>query len=136
MDEWRFQYPSTALTRTIKGDKVYAGKFRGEADKLLYELKNQMKFNSLGQHKMTRFFTDGTVITARSVFGQDFVHIDVSVAVQFGLPKCAITLYDLPDVVKPMKWYVDGIQPSEVEGTDYIKTYYRLNTTDCNDCKD
>ena len=134
MDEWRFQYPSTALTRTVKGDGVYAGKFRGEADKLLYQLKNQMQFNALGQLKMTRLFTDGTIITAWSVFGQDFVNVDVTLAVQLGIPECVITLIDLPSVVQPMR-YPGEIKSFEVEGIDYIKTYYTFDTTDCQDCE-
>ena len=132
MDEWRYRYPSTALTRTVKGDRVYAGKFRGEADKLLYQLKNQMQFNALGQLKMTRLFTDGTVITAWSIFGQDFVNVDVTLAVGIE-PKCFITLFDLPTIVQPMQ-YPGEIRPEEVEGVDYIKTYYRFDSIDCPGC--
>jgi hypothetical protein len=149
MKEWQFQYPSTALTRTVKGDKVYASKFRGEADKLLYELKNQMKFNALGQLKMTRYFTDGTIITAWSIFGQDFVNIDTTLA-EVVVPACVIEFINPPEKIPPMKWYAPGQETftkidnawvikdpygnTEVEGVDYLKTYYRLNLTNCVNC--
>jgi hypothetical protein len=151
MKEWQFQYPSTALTRTVKGDKVYASKFRGEADKLLYELKNQMKFNALGQLKMTRYFTDGTIITAWSIFGQDFVNIDTTLAAVAALaPACVIEFINPPEKMPPMKWYAPGQETfikegdawiikdpggsTEVEGMDYLKTYYRLSLTNCTTC--
>jgi hypothetical protein len=148
MKEWQFQYPSTALTRTVKGDKVYAGQFRGEADKLLYQLKNQMKFNALGQLKMTRYFTDGTIITAWSIFGQDFVDIDTTLAEV--VPACIIEFINPPEKMPPMKWYAEGQETftkidnawvikgpdgnTEVEGVDYLKTYYRLKVKDCGGC--
>jgi hypothetical protein len=151
MKEWQFQYPSTALTRTVKGDKVYASQFRGEADKLLYELKNQMKFNALGQLKMTRYFTDGTIITAWSIFGQDFVNIDTTLAAVAALaPACVIEFINPPEKIPPMKWYAPGQEiftkegdvwiikdpegNTEVEGVDYLKTYYRLSLTNCTTC--
>jgi hypothetical protein len=137
MTDWKHQYPSVTLSKKHDGDLVYSDLFRGEANKLLYELKNLMKFRNLGQLKMTRFFTDGTVITARSVFGQDFVNIDVSrsvVGILEGIPTCSITLFNLPESVPPMKWYKDGIHEGEVEGIDYIKTYYRYENQYCTSC--
>lgn len=93
-----------------------------------------MTFRNLGQLKMERRFTDGTVIVAKSVFGHDFINIDVSKAVE-EVPSCSITLVDLPETIQPMK-YPSGIGQEEVEGTDYIKTYYTLEITNCSECKD
>jgi len=61
----------------IIGNQLDALPYRGEATKLLWQLKNGMKFNDIRQGGMTRYFEDGTVITARSVFGQDFLSINV-----------------------------------------------------------
>lgn len=136
-EEWHFQYPSTSVAKTHKGDITYSETFSGDASKLLYELKNLMKFRQLGQLKMVRLFTDGTIITAKSHFGYDSVEIDVSkskvsLAIVPGVT-CTITLLDLPDVIPPMR-YPGEIHEGEVEGIDYIKTYYTLDVTNCTTC--
>ena len=140
MADWKFQYPSTALSRLGSQGDAYAELFRGEANKLLYELKNLMKFRDLGQLKMTRVFTDGTIVTAWSVFGQDFVNIDVSRRViTDGVgavsPSCAITLLDFPTVVQPMK-YPGEIHSGEIEGVDYIRVYYTIDLNQCEGCSE
>lgn len=76
MTDWMKQYPSVWVTRKYDGDKDRAKLFYGEGNKLLYQLKNLMTFRNLGQLKMERSFTDGTVIIAKSVFGHDEVHIN------------------------------------------------------------
>ena len=143
INAWRLQYPSIALTRRLFGNRDLAAQYRGEADKLLYQLKNQMQFQQLGQLKMTRLFVDGTVIIAWSIFGQDFIDTDVrKTIVEVGPdisiiiippPKCSITLFNLPDVVQPMR-YPGEIRFGEVEGTDYIKTYYEVDFSTCSEC--
>ncbi len=128
-----YQYPSVTVSRTVKGDIDYAAKFRGEADKLLYQVKNLMTFQQLGQLSGQRSFSDGTVIKAKSIFGQDYVEIDTTLStVLEDMPPCSITFINLPLAVAPMKWYPDGIHTFpdghvEVEGVDYYKTYYRLD---------
>ena len=131
-----YQYPSTSVTWSNKGDTTLASRYRGDGSKLLYELKNGMKFNRLGMNKMTRIFTDGTVITAMSHFGHDMVQIDVTGTTLAGavLP-CVITLIDLPDAIPPMK-YAGEIHAGEVEGIDYIKTYYIVDKSNCVKCSD
>ena len=140
MADWKFQYPSTALSRLGSQGDAYAELFRGEANKLLYELKNLMKFRNLGQLKMTRVFTDGTIVTAWSVFGQDFVNIDASRrAITDGIgavsPSCAITLLNFPTVVQPMK-YPGEIHGGEIEGVDYIRVYYTIDLNQCEGCSE
>ncbi len=146
-DEWLYQYPSTTVRRTVKGNGD-PRPYYGEGNKLLYQLKNRMSFDQLGQLSMTRFYNNGVVIKAKSVFGQDFIEMYIPVV---GNPFCGITLYDLPEVVPPMMWYAQGSEtftqvgdqwvitnPSgivEVEGVDYIKTYYDAFTTDCDGCQ-
>jgi len=65
-------------------------------------------------------------------------------------PYCNINFINLPEEIPPMKWYAPGQEtwekiddawiikdPNgviEIEGVDYIKTYYTLNITDCNEC--
>ena len=148
-ENWTHNYPSVTLSRPYDQSNAYADLFRGEANKLLYELKNLMKFRNLKQLRMTRFFTDGTVITAMSVFGVDTVNIDISKAITTTVAAeemCTITLLDLPDAVQPMETkqtktgeitdpdlLADEIE-EEVSGTDYIKTYYRLDVSRCRTC--
>jgi len=80
MTDHPYQYPSTSLSRRSNNpDDPSVARYRGEASKLLYELKNLMSFRKLGQLKMTRVFADGTVIVAKSHFGQDSVFINVPV---------------------------------------------------------
>lgn len=70
---FRYQWPSAALNQQFN---TPAGRmFLGEAKNLLRQVKNQMKFAQLGQYQMERRYDDGTVIFARSVFGQDFISI-------------------------------------------------------------
>lgn len=138
-------YPNVATTRTSDGDRDYALSFRGEADKLLYQLKNLMSFRDLTQLRMTRMFTDGTVITAWSFKNeitkvyQDFVNIDVSKSIVVSgvvaQPSCTITLFNLPTIIQPMK-YPGEIHAGEIEGIDYIKTYYTVQSDNCNFCDD
>ena len=148
MDKWRSQYPSVVVTRTETGNHEYANKFLGDSNKLLYELKNLMKFRKLGQLKMTRLFIDGTVITAWSIFGHNFVNIDVSRVQLAGAAAaiegtCTITLIDIPLAVPPMKdplsGFLGGIwrpPDGDVSGVDYIKTYYSFDVKKCPTCKD
>lgn len=145
MDEWRSQFPGVVITRTDKGDRNYAQQFSGDARKLLYELKNLMKFRHLKQLKMTRLFVDGTVITAWSIFGHDFVNIDVSrVQLEEAIEgTCTITLIDIPLAVPPMKdplsGFLGGIWTApegDVFGVDYIKTYYSFDVSKCPTCQD
>jgi hypothetical protein len=99
MDEWMKQYPNTVVTRLVKGDPNYASRFRGEADKLLYQLKNDMQFNKLGRLDMKRFFTDGTIIRAKSIFGHDIVEIDVTgvIAVEAISARPIVGTYDFKE---------------------------------------
>lgn len=136
MEVGRYQYPSVTVSRTLKGNREYAQLFSGEANKLLYELKNLMSFRKLGQLKMTRFFLDGTVITAKSIFGQDFINIDVSQSIVMAIDaisSCTITFLNLPDVVAPMQ-YPNEIHTGEIEGQDYYKTYYTVDISHCPAC--
>lgn len=70
---FRYQWPSVTLSKQFN---TPAGRmFLGEAQNLLRQVKNQMKFSQLGQYQMERRYDDGTVIFARSVFGQDFISV-------------------------------------------------------------
>ena len=151
-NDWIYNYPSTTVRRTVRGDPVYANQFIGEANKLLWQTKNRMKLGGLGQLKATRYFNDGTMITAMSVFGNDFIEI-VAGRKQEISPTCSITFFDLPTVVPPMSGRYstivftvndldilynlndDGSTGSLLEeGYEYIKTYYAFSQTDCPEC--
>ena len=129
-------YPSVWVTRSHIGDREYANLFYGEGNKLLYQLKNQMKPNDLGQLKMTRPFTDGTIITASSVFGHDQIIIDVSkstVLAGLAVPSCSITLFDFPTIVPPMG-DPGEILPDDYVDKDYISTYFMVDISKCKPC--
>ncbi len=137
-DDWMKGYPSVIITRSYVGNREYANLFYGEGTKLLYQLKNQMKFRDLGQLKMPRRFTDGTVIIASSIFGHDQIIIDVSQS-NFTLwggvevSSCVITLIDFPTIVQPM-WYPGEIRDDEIFDIDYIETYYTIDVSQCSVC--
>jgi len=141
VNEWRKQYPSTTVNRRVDGDVNYGAKFRGEGSKLLYELKNHMKLGNQDQLRMTRVFTDGTIVTAWSIFGQDFIKIDTTRVVITDVTKtvedqvCTITFLDFPLYVPPMK-NPGKIETDEVEGVDYFKSYYTIDVSKCSKCND
>ena len=128
---------------------MYCEQFVGEAKNMLYRLKNRMNIAvpKLKTLQDIHLYDDGTTITVRSVFGQDFIEINAGRA---GFPSCSITILDLPLAVPPMKWYAPGEETftkgeggwvitgpdgkTEVEGVDYIKTYYSASTKDCPGC--
>ena len=134
LDTWKLQYPSTAVSWRISGDESYASLYIGTAKNLLYAVKNRMKLGQLGQLSMTRHYPDGTIIQAKSVFGQNVI----TITVQGGI-SCQITLKDVPSEVPPMMWYAPGEEtfdgdtirkPNgelEIEGIDYVKTYYSFS---------
>jgi len=133
----KYQYPSTTVKRKFIGDENIASMYIGEGNKLLYQLKNLMRlsarsnFRKLKQWQMTRLSDNGAIISAKSVFGNDIIEINVEGILN---PSCRITLLNIPESIQPMKWYMDGIQVGEVEGVDYIKTYYTFIVSDCPDC--
>jgi hypothetical protein len=135
VEPWRYQFPSVTVTQTHTGDPNYAARFYGDAMNLLYQLKNQMTFRKLGQLKMVRIFTDGTVITAKSIFGMDFLNIDVSRSRVSGTaePSCTITIVETQNSVPPMR-YPGEIKYGEVEGVDYIKTHFSVDLNNCLSC--
>jgi hypothetical protein len=148
LNQWHFQYPSTAVSWNFSGDPVYCEQFVGEAKNMLYRLKNRMNIAvpKLKTLQDIRHYDGGTVITVRSIFGQDFIEINAG----RGFPSCLIKLLDLPEAIPPMKWYAPGQEtftkgeggweiknPNgmlEVEGVDYIKTYFSWVTRDCPSC--
>lgn len=148
LNQWRYSYPSTTVSWNLSGDPTYCQQFIGEAKNMLYRLKNRMNIAvpKLKSLQDIHHYDGGTVITVRSIFGQDFIEINAG----RGFPSCLIKLLDLPLVIPPMKWYAPGLEtwekvggawiiknPNgvvEVEGVDYIKTYFSWVTRDCLSC--
>ncbi len=138
-----FQYPSVTVRRTFQGDGDYAARFRGEADNLLFKVKSVMAHDRPGLFSGERHFDDGTVIKATSIVPvlgaspMDFIDIDVSrsTVTEEGCT-CSITLINVPTIVQPMRYPEiigegkivtgRGFVPVEIEGTDFIKTYYTV----------
>lgn len=138
IDAWRLQYPSTTVSWSLNGDAAYCNEFLGEAKNMLYHLFNRMNLANpkLKQFQNIRQYNDGTTIIVKSVFGQAFVEINAG---RGGIPSCSVTLFGIPEAVQPMKWYpsdtyIDGIHGGEVEGVDYIKTYYAFSVDNCPNC--
>lgn len=136
MANWHYQFPTVTLSKKVIGDKLYAERFHGDGMLLLAELKNLMTFRKLGQLMMLRKFTDGTQILVKSIFGYDFITIDVSrsVFVTGAIEQsCTITFTFLNGYVQPMR-YPKEVREGEQEGIDYIKTYYRVEKSNCPSC--
>jgi hypothetical protein len=145
-EEWWYQFPSTTVKWDFLGPEDYARRFIGAAENLLYQLKNNMKFNQLGQLRATRHFSDGTIIIAWSHYGQDHLTIIAPEEPKQRFPLCAVTLINVPQKVPPSRWYEDGIHTfpadppehpvpyKEEEGYHYFKTYYAINVIDCPEC--
>ena len=144
-----YQYPSTTVNWKVVPTGANATPYIGDANKLLYQTKNMMKFNSLDQLRSIRVIFGDTGIAAKiiaiSSFGQDFIEIQVPSGVITPIPVCSITLFNVPATIQPMHWYSDGIHDSkwlitnpggtlEVENVDYIKTYYYFASENCSDC--
>ena len=137
LNAWRFQYPTAIVSMRIVGDAVYARQFMGEGKSLLYSVINAMRFNKLGQFQDERRYPDGTIVRAKSVFGQNIVEIDVSkssVAVAVAAT-CTITLIDVSHFVQPMQ-FPGEIHIGEVENLDYLKIYYAVDISNCVNCAD
>jgi len=153
-DEWLYQYPSTTVQWKIVPTGANATPYIGEANKLLYQTKNMMTFNKLDQLRSVRYlFSDMGIVAkiiAASSFGQDFIEIHVPSGVVMLMPSCNIILYNVPESIPPMNWYAPGTETFtkvddvwvinkpdgtlEVEGIDFIKTYYSYGIDDCPDC--
>ena len=133
IDDWRKKTPNTVRTLKIQGDTTYAQHFMGEVDLLIYQTRNRMELGNLKQLRAQRTFNDGTEITVTSIFGHDIVDVDVTRAISVIEVTCSITLFDIPETVVPMK-YPGEIHEGEVEGVDYIKTYYAVDVSRCGDC--
>ncbi len=148
-DEWLYQFPSTTVKWKVVPTGANATPFIGDANKLLYQTKNMMTFNKLDQLRSVRFILGNTgmlaEIIAGSAFGQDFIEIHVPSEVAPLIPSCSITLFNVPESIPPMHWYEDGIHDAEwlianpggeleIEGVDYIKTYYFYSSENCDTC--
>lgn len=135
--EYRTQTPNVVKTVRIQGDHDYGLLFMGEADLLAYQVRNRMKLSNVDQLQGQRIFSDGTRITVNSFFGQDDINIDVSQSTEEEVTQkqCSVTLINLPTAVQPMK-EPGKVAVDEVQGTDYIKTYYTFDVGQCPDCQD
>jgi hypothetical protein len=138
---YRTQFPNVVKTISIIGDQFYGNLFIGEADLLAYQIRNQMKLSGAKQLQGQRIFMDGTQITVNSSFGHDIITINVSQATGEEEPsiiaqkQCNVTFINLPLKVQPMK-EPGKIASGEVQGTDFIKTYYLFDVGQCPDCQD
>jgi hypothetical protein len=132
MADWWYQWPSLTIKWNIQGDENR--RLQSNAMSLLQQLKHRMKLGHLTNLRAVRIFNTGSMIIAKSVFGHDFITIKSLAG--FGDEEvqdiCFITFINVPEVVQPMR-NPGGIKIGEIEGKDYIKTYYSL-TVNCSSC--
>ncbi len=134
----QYQYPSVFISDKTRKDITQdtRDKYRAAANVLLYQLSNLVELGNIDFFTMTRIFTDGTVIVATFNFGK--YSIDIRPVMgrkedEWSPDQCNITLFNVPEVVQPMHWYKEGILDSEVEGVDFLRTYYTVDK--CNKCE-
>jgi hypothetical protein len=137
-DGWRFQHQRSALSIQTIGNSTFAVKFLGEAKSLLYTVKNSMMLSGRSQGTDQRMYADGTVVTVISAYGVDRVIIDVSKSreaegIGVAPAECTIAFGDIATYIPPMKKQGE-VLPEEVEGVDYIKTYYTYDVSKCKKC--
>jgi len=134
------------------GDRIEAMRKYGQGQALLRATKSIAELLGLPYY---RLFSSDKQVMAQSIPGiQDQITLfapEILKPEEEELkPYCSINFINLPTEIPPMKWYAPGLEtftkvdgvwvikdPNgvvEVEGVDYIKTYYRLNVTDCNEC--
>lgn len=134
---WKLQFPSVIVHQKFLGDEDAARRLIGEAQNLLYQVKNRLRLSpDLNQLQSIRIFKNGTIIRAGSIFGQDFTEIYVPpsvIPVALISNTCSVTLIDLPVIVSPMQ-YPGRIDKSEIAGKDYYKTHYQVDTSKCSLC--
>lgn len=133
MMDWWYDFPSHTVRWKIEHKDQ--DRLRGNALSLLRLVKERMKTRSLHQLRSVRVFNTGEVILVESVCGMDYISISggpLAGARKDVRETCSITFIDLPAAVQPMR-NPGVIDPGEVEGVDYIKTYYSM-TSECPSC--
>jgi len=133
------------------GDRIEAMRKYGEGQALLRATKSIAELLGIPYYRL--FNADKTVM-AQSITGmQDQIILSHEPEVPIEeekKPYCNIAFLNLPETIPPMKWYTPGLEtftkvdgtwiiknPNgvvEVEGVDYIKTYYSASTKDCPGC--
>jgi hypothetical protein len=142
MADWMKMNPSAIVKIVLSGNRDLAGMYVGEAMNFLHILKNRMNLGGIESLSgPPHILPDGTTIRVSSVYGQDQVIIDspfpplaIAPTGQVEEIKCTILLKNLPTIVQPMK-YPKEIHSGEVSGTDFIKTYYTHDISQCPECR-
>ena len=140
--------------RKIKlfGDRQEALRKLGEGQSLLRMTKAISRLLGLPYY---RLFSADKDVMAQSIRGmQDQIILshtqEMGVEEEEENPSCTVTLSNVPAMIPPMKWYAPGQEtftkvggawvirdPNgvvEIEGIDYIKTYYAVRVLDCSGC--
>jgi len=133
------------------GDRIEAMRKYGEGQALLRATKSIAELLGIPYYRL--FNADKTVM-AQSITGmQDQIILSHEPEVPIEeekKPYCNIAFLNLPEAIPPMKWYAPGQETftkgeggwvitgpdgkTEVEGVDYIKTYFSWVTRDCPSC--
>lgn len=140
LNRWRYDNKRAPVSLRIQGDEALALSYMGEAKVLLWSVKNAMRLNKQPVGWGERRPGDGTVISVNCTFGLDVVLIDTRLSVGVGPASCTITFISLPASVPPMRNLVvdmgmGTIDPGEVQGVDYFKTYFSVTTKNCPTCQ-
>lgn len=157
MKKDRYAYP-TIVKRIDLGDSNLAESMRQDGNILLWQLKNMMRSGKITTNRAIRYYSNGAIITVISITPKpplapiDIIEIDVRAAV--GPPECSVTFIGVPEVIPPMRYPgiigTGGIYtgpdpwglftglpvPLEVEGIDFIKTYYVTSRKNCDLCSE
>lgn len=139
---WRYQDKRAPVSFSFLGDMNLCYRYLGDAKNLLWSVKNALSLNKQMQGEGERRFPDGTQIRVKCVYGIDYVQIDTTVRVaEAVVPSCTITLITFPAQVAPMRnlvadYGIGTIDPGEVAGIDYWKTYYLVTLENCPNCSD
>lgn len=146
--DWHEEYPSTVLRTKLDGDEAACREIMGFAHDLLFRVKDMMVNGGIKLKQLhgSLHFSDGSVIRASSIWGQDTISIYRPPGVRGKRPHCMVSLINVPQVVPPSRWYEDGVHTfpadppdhpipyKEEEGYAYFKIYYGIGIIDCPEC--
>ena len=143
MEEWMRISQSSIVKIVLKGNEGLARMYINEASNFLYILKNRMNVGGIESLSHNYVLPDGTTIHVSSGYGNNQIIINsppdkepavVLQPTEEGPPSCNLIFIKMPSVVQPMK-NPGRIVAGEVQGVDYIKTFFKTNLENCPDCQ-
>ena len=137
-EDWKHRSKGAAPRIKVVGDPRLGYPYLPDAFRILAEAHDLMNLGHLPDRKLTRQLEDGTIITV-TAGPQKSILIDPArptdeeeVAPGAGV-SCKITIGEIPSIIQP-HMNPGKIDPTEVEGIDYIKVYYTVDDAECTNC--